>query len=462
MRRLSLTILALAACLTTAAIPGAAPAQERQITLQEARYLAHRSLQGGDPVTARALALGLLQANPQDADALAVLAASEIALRRPAQARRAAADAFRHAPDRPLRYHSARLAASAASAQGRQLAAKYWLRRASDQAATRQEQATIAREFRVVDGRDRWERSFSFSLAPSSNLNNGSDSDLLEVDGVPITGFLSGDAQALSGLRATASARLAYRFTPRERSATKLQFQYYGTFNFLSSEARALAPAAQGSDFNFTLAEAAIIHQFLPEGMRGPFDVKLSVSQQWYGGDPLLHGYGLAVGKTMPLGERSSLRAGLSYDREFADDPAATDAQRTTLDLSWRGAVGRGGALSLSGRLTNYDAERRSNAWRGGSISARYAPGWQLGPAQVSFGLGYEYRDYPEHVAGIVVVPGGRQDHGFTAGLDLVLPDLQVMGFAPVMSFQAKKTNSNVSRYEATDLSVGLSVRSAF
>jgi hypothetical protein len=69
--------------------------------------------------------------------------------------------------------------------------------------AARQDSLTSLRELQEAA---QWRSSARFSLTPSSNVNAGADSRYNTVDGVPVTGLLSGSAQALSGTIATLKA----------------------------------------------------------------------------------------------------------------------------------------------------------------------------------------------------------------------------------------------------------------
>ena len=448
-------------------LPLAANAQESQptqrITLNQARAIAGQALQAGDAGTSRELALALVQANPSDADALALLAASELQLGRPRAAGQAARLSFGKAQgNKPLRYQSARMAAAASSAQGRQGIAKFWLRRAANNTNDPRATAQIAREFSVVDGRDRWEREFNFSVTPSSNLNGGARTDILEIDGVAGTGSLSGDAQALGGWQAVISARLAYRFQPRERSSTKIQLNYYQSLNWLNDEAKELAPDTEGSEFNYRIVGADLVHRFLPQGARGPYEARIGASQRWYGGEELLHVFSASLSKTTPIGPKNLVYGRLSYDREIADSDRARDADRYGLALSHTMALNGGGSFTQGITYSEFDSMRDNDDHVRAGVNLSYALGRQIGPVKMSFGLGYDWKYYETHVAGLSAVPGGRTDRTLSATVNLLFPDYQLFGFAPVVTFRGSNTSSNVSRYDTRDLSVGLSVRSAF
>ena len=61
-----------------------------------------------------------------------------------------------------------------------------------------------------------------------------------------------------------------------------------------------------------------------------------------------------------------------------------------------------------------------------------------------------------------MTVPGGREDLRGWAGVSAAFTDWSYAGFAPVVSVEASRTDSNVSNYERSALSVGFSLRSTF
>lgn len=97
-------------------LSGGAIAETVEFSLDQGRVVARQALMSGNAQLARALAAGLLQADPNDPYALLIMTASETQLGRPAEGRkagRAAWIAARGLPD-GLRYDIARYTALAA------------------------------------------------------------------------------------------------------------------------------------------------------------------------------------------------------------------------------------------------------------------------------------------------------------------------------------------------------------
>jgi hypothetical protein len=108
------------------------------------------------------------------------------------------------------RYAAAVELAAGNFVQERGLIAQFWLRRAAQVAPTEELREAAIRNFRAVRAQTPWSWSLGFSVVPSSNVNNGSRAETIEIAGLPFV--LSGDAQALSGLEATLTGSVRYRF----------------------------------------------------------------------------------------------------------------------------------------------------------------------------------------------------------------------------------------------------------
>ncbi len=442
----------------------AAPVQAGEIRMPraEAHGAAQAALAQGDADAAAHIAAVIATQYPEDARARALLAAAYLQLNQPAAARAQARLSFGHAgADRGLRHETARLAALAAFRQDRPLVAKYWLRRASDYAPTPQAAHQIAQDFRQVDATDRWQRSVAFSLVPSSNINGGSQSDLLEIDGLPWVGTLSPDAQALAGLRATLNARLGTRLVQTPTRQTDIHAHLFASHHRLSHEARMLAPGLSGRDFDQMQFGIEASHRFAPASAKGPYDLRAGLSQRWLGGQRYLHSLTMGAGKITPVGAQMLLDTRLRYDRELADSPRAANAHRVALHASLSRPLGDGHVIT-GARLGQFTSDNRSNSHDTFGALIRYSPGAWPGGIRASFGLAYEYRHFPDHIAGMFPVPGGRKDHGLGAQAEFTLAATQFMGFAPVMTIGASRNASNVSRYQTRDINLGLSFRSAF
>ncbi|WP_136057651.1 hypothetical protein [Candidatus Halocynthiibacter alkanivorans] len=479
---LSLMVLAVAAVVPVAATAQAVPKQAAvgqtiaeqtapvptvALNREQAVLLAEQRLRAGDAPAALLVlenvitylgdshGVRLLQSSAAQASGDLVLAA------------KAAKQAWRLATDRTTRFRAAQMAAQVAARRSRKLEVKLWLRRTTQNAPNDRVRAMVARDYRIARRYDPWQRRFSFSLTPSNNLNGGSSSDVLIVDGVDLEGVLSPDAQALSGLRLRAGVDLKYRLKPTSRSMTSLGFRSDITRNYLSSDAQDLAPDVRNSELNYTLSEVSISQKRALAarpggGTAAVLSYGAAVGQTWYGGEDLTSYQRLNLGWARNLAAGKRLSTSATVESQTALTSGSSDSLSWKLGGRFGRPMGNGDRISFSLGATLVDADSINSTWRGLDLGLIYQIKAPLAGAQLSLSLGLDYRDYSAFDLGIYMAPGGRQDQGVRAGITAVLPQIQYMGFAPVLSLDLARRRSNVSRYESRDLGLGLSFRSAF
>ena len=450
--------------------PSDAPLQaEVNLTLDQARMIGVQALESGDAVLALEIGKGLLQAEPESFFAHMLLAQAYRQTSDTTQARRAAAAAYRHADTSDEKFAASQLAARLSVEEGRFTQAQFWLRRSILHTPGPEFQPQVEDDFRRVRAMDPLRFRFNFSIAPSSNVNNGSDSAYALIDGVPVIGLLDGLSQALSGVTASADLSLSYRLLQLQTSETSALARAFTSRVWLDSSSFELANSGRGpnvsnSDFSFALVEAGLRHAVRLDGPTGPgfLSGEIAAGKTWYGEDPyqnfiriglshsvlisevmrLTYGGGLEKrrfdrGNNLPV-ETASLQAALAHS--FAND------DRLTFGLSWR--------ESESGSRNANSVSK--------SVYARYEMAEPVGPARLSLTLGTQQTTYPDYAVGFIFVPGGRQDETVFGSIGMVFDGVDYAGFAPSLTLRAQKTRSNVSRFEASEVSVSFGIQSRF
>ena len=218
------------------------------ITLDEARQIAARALRAGDAELARTLAMGLIKADPKDAYAYSVLAAAHSKLDNPALARAAARLSYKNATSREQSFVYARTAGRIALQQKRFTASQMWLRKAAFYAPDGKATQQLSRDFAQVRAANPLSLRFNFSIAPSDNVNNGSDATLLIINGEPQPGgHIAPGSQALAGIVGTADVNATFRLNRTRKTQTFATARAYTRRVALSSAARAAAPKVSNS-----------------------------------------------------------------------------------------------------------------------------------------------------------------------------------------------------------------------
>lgn len=444
------------------ALAFAAPSQAETVdlTLDQARLVAQEAHAAGEFALANALARRLLEANPDDPEALLLLAATEPQLGNPTAGRKAGRAAWGAAANYPeLRYEIARYTAYAASLEGRPQLAQFWLRRASDTARSDEQYEQTISDYRDIHARNPLRWGVDFSVSPTSNLSGSGKGGTLEVDGQVFGGFTNQSLPPLSGVHADAQVRLSYALPTRERSQTTLGFQAYGSVNTLSEKSRQIAPGARGSDFNQYLAEVGVSHDFLFPGTQHPVHTMVSVGQSWSGGDALGPNLRFDASTAVAVREKGQIIATSSVERQWqADGPVDV----TKLGLLGRYSDSAGGKWGAGLSLRNVEGAALNQEYREVSGDLSYALPQPIGPVSISARLSAALRDYPTYTFGFVQLTNSRQDNRYGLTIDMTFQDISILGYAPKISLSGTQTNSNVSWFDTRQIGIAVGFESKF
>ncbi|MCR8827986.1 hypothetical protein [Pseudosulfitobacter koreensis] len=462
-------------CVTAVAAPGfgavvaiagtddvkAAPV-ETTVSLGDARALAHVALSRGDADLALKLGTSLLQADARDANALAIVAAAEAQRGNHRASRRAAGRAYRASDDDTSRLKAAQFAARAAMLDKRPTLTQIWLRRAATNTTNPEDIKRIGADYARVRAMNPFSFRIGASVSPSDNVNNGADSALQTIDGVPIVGSLSGSAQALSGTVATTDIALGYRIAQSDTGVTEIGTRLYVKRVSLSSEAKAMAPGFSGADLGSTYADVSIDRRFRWGKPGNTASVGLALGKTWSGGDASYDFASLRASRSVGLGARTRLGFSAALEERKSAVRASQDQTLTTFGAQLSHKLTRGDTVGLSFSLSDVDAGHINQRQSSASVRASYHFGQSIGPAQVTASLIVGQSQYDDFSVGWIAVPGGREDTSFYGDVTFFFADYDYAGFAPSVRLRAGQRQSNVSRYEGAEFSVNFEVKSVF
>jgi tetratricopeptide (TPR) repeat protein len=419
------------------------------------RAAAAISISQGRNEQALRLADALLARAADDVDALVSRSRALRNLGRHEEAQRAARRAHQLADDDPERFAAAMAMAQALSSDGHRTRAQLWLRRAAQAAPSEAAQAAVARDYRYVRTRNPWRTQLSLGIAPSSNINGGSqhETSLIDLGGLQIEVQNAGNALPLSGTQINAGYATSRRLSESETHRLEAQAHVSGRTYRLSAEAKAQAPDAQGSDYAFVSAGAGL--RLLTGDPRMPVEWRAGVERSTYGGDLYADALRLggARGFALPHGV---VRIGLEGEHLLRHD---IDEDATALDLSAEmiRKLGGGGSLSLSfgaGVSRSDSAVLNHRTARAGLAYALPEP--VLG-SDLSLDLSLRWRTHDAYPFS----SDGRSDRGTTIGATAVLRDVDFYGFNPTLRVQHGVNDSNLRREDTVETSVSLGIRSA-
>lgn len=308
-----------------------------ELTVEQMRLSAELSLRDQRYNRALIFADALLKRDAGDVTALLVRAHALRFKTDYAGAQRDARKAWRVAQSDEHRYTAAMLMAQALSTDNKRTRAQLWLRRAAQVAPSKGHAARAAQDFRYVQRTNPWQTDLAFTLAPNSNINNGSARDTsvllyrlfnpLEIDGMgEVT--LGAESKALAGIETGLDQRTRYRFHQTERSAHDLRMALsYRTYQLSGSAQDALDEAnaervdrgepserITGSDFSYGTVQLGYGFKQLRADKRGEFSLSADIGQSFYGGARYNSFLRASIGQTYHTSDTTKLSFGLSAD----------------------------------------------------------------------------------------------------------------------------------------------------
>lgn len=445
----------------TFGVATAAMAEKVNVTLGQAHSIGRQAFEQNNYRLAYSVAKQLLVARPDDVGALILLAASAPHIEKPKEGRIAGRKAFLIAKNPDQKLNAATYAAVASARETRPLVTQLWLRRAYQQAETDVQRDAIAKQYRLYSRTSPVRLSFTANISPSSNLNGGSDSRFLTIDGVYPIGVLNGAAQALSGVRASVSGRLTYTLSERPTHKTTLTFMGSASRVHLSGDARSLAPSVSDSDLADTQISTRLTHQIAHKGRPIPDTYSVTVGQTWFGGNAYYSYATIGASRSFRFGKRTYVRLGAEHTHQAYSETLA-DKGITSLRLGASRRLKTGDTLRANLSFSNANSDNNNSTYQSIFGSIGYEFGKPVGPANISASVSYGETTYDSYRIGFVQAPGGRTDKTTQAKLDFTFNDVSYLGFVPQVNVSHLRTTSNISRFERKTTGVGLSFVSAF
>lgn len=463
--RAGLLVLAM----THAAVPGPALAEATDagaaadplsFDLPRARVLAIRAAMAGQSDVALSLSSQLLERDPFDPAALLAEATARLSRGETDIAYRSGRLAFRHAEDKGVKFQAARVAAVAAAAEDRVLPTQFWLRRAGDVAPNRVERRRVERQYRILQSHNPWRYRFDASVMPSDNVNGGADTPYNIIEGVPLVGLLSADAQALSGWVAQTNVDVSYRLRATADSRTQLTAGFYTKRAWLSDEARAAAPDFDAGTLSATTLSFGVDHRRALSDTGTVLGMSAGLRRNWQAGETLHWGTALGMNLRHPLGKRLSFNGNLQREDRFYGSGTQGYVNSAGLGLSWR--MTNGARLHGTLSLTETKAER--SFYDSHSVFGRltYQFARPVATLDLAASIGGGVARYPDYSFVLFGHTDGRRDETVFFDIDARLTELEYAGFSPTVRLRRQRTTSTMTRYSTSEWALKLGVESNF
>lgn len=452
--------------LGVALICAAPPPLQAQVTLSPAQLekAALINLRGENPARAVAFADALIMRDGNDLTAYLIRARGLRDMGRFDAARNAAAKAWALSKTPSDKFSSALIMAQSLSSSGKRTRAQFWLRRAVQHAPTPALAARAKRDFRHVRQQNKWSTHLSFTLAPNSNINNGSARDRSYLNhvysellfGEPVEFQLTGASRALSGLEVGGSLQSRYRFAQTPTKAHDLHFGLSYRSFILSANARDNAPTVSGSDFAFGALSLGYGYKHLNLERRGEFSLNGDIGQTFYGGAQYAGFARARLSQTYRLNAASQLRVALLAETQVGQRTADTDRFEFSASLSRR--MPNRDNLFIEASLTTQSSPNLESEYGEFELRLGYARAKPIKGAAIQFGFGTSFRAYDVSRHD----PAGRDDLRMFADVTATFKNIDYYGFNPALTLSASSTDSNIGLFDVNRFGISLGIRSSF
>lgn len=441
-----------------------------------ARDLAFELAASGDYDAAAALAQTLIKRDPNDHAALLALAQAQRGLGDTGAAVKTAKAAWRAAETDPEQYASATVVAQTLAFDGKRLQSQLWLRRAAQAAPNETLRETAKKNFKFIRARTPTKVQLSFSVAPTSNINNGSSVDTFTARtalGDTPASFRASD-RPLSGIayRFDASVTHTKPISERQNISFGGSFKSY-TYSF-SSEAKDIIANdldldgnpvdIRASDFAFQELRVFARTRVLDADGLGSYGAGLTFGRNWYGGAALTNFAKVDINRQKAFGKTVQAGVGLSAERRWRLDNDIRNATVWSLSGNIAKSLENGDVVSANARLTDTNSASDTTAHKSARIGMTYRFAEPVfANTSLELSLGAQVSRYDRVAAAFLgFTDERREDVKLNASATFVLGDLDYFGFSPTATIDASKTRSNVARYTSRNLGVSLGLRSSF
>lgn len=419
---------------------------------------AERALAAGDPARTVELTQILVGQNTNDFTALYLLSLARSDLGQDEAAAQAAIRAYDAALNDAERLQAARLVGGARFRLGHYTRAQWWLRIAANHTSMPQEMATVAQEFQQIQRSNPFSAQANLSIAPSDNINNGADNDLLSLEGIDIEFRLPPETVALSGIEYAGDLQLSYRISQDAHQITSIDAFAYARSFTLSPASRDSVPGLRGSDYALVLAEVALTQRrFLIEGF-GPTTVSGGVGHVQFSGEPLWTYTKFLLGQEFAIGPNAVLSLQAGVQNQTARNAVVPDTTVYNINTSYSTQRPNGDRLQLSLVGSFNDAADEESTFGDVSGSINYDFARPMLNIDWSLMAGIGHTNYNEFALSL----DGRRDDYITVGGTGVFSDLSYFGFSPSVTVTATKRQSNVDPYNTTQVQARVGIQSNF
>ncbi len=426
---------------------------------------AEEALVAERPADTARIAAQMLDQQPDSFVALYLLALAQADLEDLQAAATTGERAYHAATTEEGRFQAARFVAGTRFRAGQYTRSEIWLRRAANHAQSETDLRSIAQAYATTIEANPLSVQIAASVAPSDNINNGSEDGVLELEGIGLTFVLPEDRRSLSGVGFAASTELQYRIAQSPQQVTRLIGSLSAETYALSQDAKdllATSPnpdvrAVTGSDFATVTAAIGMRRQQNNISPLGPVTFGMNLGTYWEGGERLVNFRDLSIEQAVPIDRGSRFRLTAFSRKQDTLTPALVDSTLIDLTGSYDRILANNDQLQLSLTRRQKDAGFE-NTFDEYQFGVGYAVARPLYGVQLSTVLQVGYRTYAEFTTTL----DGRDDRFLSASATATFRDLSYFGFSPSISLSASRTESTAEEFTTSAVQLLFGIESNF
>ena len=284
-----------------------------------------------------------------------------------------------------------------------------------------------------------WTLGGYVAIAPSTNISNSTDEDLVHIGGIPL---VPGE-KAESGVGLNYGVNGTYTF----ELVDDLSLTFGGSVTGLAYKETAYNQTQFGGFSQLSWRTDPWI-----------FSGGIAAERVLLGNEPYRTGYGPVFSVRRSFGAFGVTSANVSYQWLDYDEVDAFDGYQVGFSLNHRYALTAASSIRFGGGYNYVHAENDINSYDGYNLNAKYAREWS-GGILTDIAVSGTLRDY---VGDFPLMTEPRLDRRIDIEVGATFRTLAMKGFAPRLEYAYSQNFSNVELYDYNKSTVSLFVTKQF
>ena len=430
------------------------------VSVQEARQIAQKSLQFGQPKLALDIANQLLIRDPNDQSLKFLKTSALLRLNKTKDARKTALGVFRTSTDQHSKFLAARLIAQSYHQEKALTRSQLWLRRAANFSPDANAKNNTKQQFSKIRAANPWSFNLNFGASPNSNINNGTKSVGETLGGLGFI-FLP-SSQPLSGLEYMAQGAAQYRFRVSKRVFGSVGASILAQTYTLSSQAKSLVPTAQGADYSFVSLAGTYSFTIAPNAQKnkhmGPTIISGQFGRTFYGKTALSNFVALSAEKSYYLSPRNRLNFTTTAHQQNRIGNRARNSLTLIGSVGLMHQVSAGNTAGIKLTAFNTDSSSAEIENSGASVDLTYKIKTENKVFDPDFHLGFKNINYQR----AFLSSAARRDQNIALEVGFTLKKLSLYGFIPKLTLGITKNLSNSARHKTAAQTARFGFQSEF